>query len=202
MVLQPARVLSADTRQSFPLAELPQPRAVPSTALAHVAPRRLRAPDSRAAAWTPRPGSRTPPGRVAVRRRGHSHLHWRVGCCRAPTRAWACVGARPRGWSAAGQRSRRLSFPSRGSPYTGTFCDGCRSRGSTSMPSSWCRRAYSSLSWLLASASLSSHARRWSSALRWRGAGSDEELLDAVATQTLHFRVGSWRRTVRALELS
>jgi hypothetical protein len=34
---------------------------------------------------------------------------------------------------------------------------------------------------------------------RWRGAGSSSELLDAEATQTLHSRVGSCRRMVRAL---
>jgi hypothetical protein len=59
------------------------------------------------------------------------------------------------------------------------------------MPSSCCRRACSSSSWRLASASSSSRARRWSSAPRWRGAGSDSELLDTVATQMLHSRVGS-----------
>jgi hypothetical protein len=88
------------------------------------------------------------------------------------------VDARPRGWSAAGRRSRRLSFSSRGAPCTGTSCTGrhspfpsrawpctgtpcagCRARGSSSMPSSQCRRANSSSSWRLASASSSSRAR-------------------------------------------
>jgi hypothetical protein len=42
-----------------------------------------------------------------------------------------------------------------------------------------------SSSWRLASANSSSRACRWASALRWRGACSDSELLDAGATQTL-----------------
>jgi hypothetical protein len=108
------------------------------------------------------------------------------------------VGARPCGWSAAGRRSRRLPFPSRGNPCTGTSYAGCRSRGSASTLSSWHRRASSSSSWRLVSASSSSHACRWASALRWRGAGSGSELLDEEVTQTLHPRVGSWRRVVRA----
>jgi hypothetical protein len=70
-------------------------------------------------------------------------------------------------------------------------CAGRLSRGSTSIPSSWWRRASSSSSWCLASASSSSRARRWASAARWHGAGSGSELLDAGATQTLHSRVGS-----------
>jgi hypothetical protein len=37
--------------------------------------------------------------------------------------------------------------------------------------------------------------------LRWRRAGSDSELLDAVAMQTLHSRVGSWRHAVGALRV-
>jgi hypothetical protein len=125
------------------------------------------------------------------------------------------IGAQPHGWFAAGQCSRRLPFSPRGSPYTGTSCTvhrlpfpswawpctgapcaSCRSRGSASTPSSWCRRACSLSSWCLASTSSSSRARRMSSASQWRGASSDEELLDAVATQMLHSRVGSWRRAV------
>jgi hypothetical protein len=98
----------------------------------------------------------------------------------------------PRGSPCTGTSciGRRLPFPSWAWPCTSAPCAGCRSRGSASTPSSWCRRACSSSSWRLASASLSSRARRWSSASRWRGASSDEELLDAVATQTLHSRVG------------
>jgi hypothetical protein len=82
-------------------------------------------------------------------------------------------------------------FPSWAWPCTSTPCAGCRSRGSASTPSSRCRRASSSSSWRLASVSSSSRARGWSLAPRWRGASSDSELLDAVATQTLHSRVGS-----------
>jgi hypothetical protein len=44
MALQPARAPSASARWSFPLAVLPQPRAAPSTAPAHAAPRGLWAP--------------------------------------------------------------------------------------------------------------------------------------------------------------
>jgi hypothetical protein len=216
MALQPAHAPSASARQIFPLVELPQPRVVPSTAPAHAAPRRLRAPDSHAAAWPPRPGSGTPASRVVVRRCWHSRLHWRVSCCRAPACAGG-IGAQPRGWSATSWCSHRLLFSSRGSPYAGTSCAGrrlpfpswawpctstpcaCRrSCGSVSMSSSWCRRVCSSSSWCLASASSLSRARRWSSAPWWRGAGSDEELLDAVAMQTLHSCVRSWRHAVRA----
>jgi hypothetical protein len=53
----------------------------------------------------------------------------------------------------------------------------------------------------LASASSSSRARYWASAVGWRRADSGLELLDAEATQTLHSCVGLCRRVVRALQV-
>jgi hypothetical protein len=58
-----------------------------STAGAFATPRRLQALGSRATAWPRRQGSGTPAGRVAVRQRRRSRLHWRIDCCRATTRA-------------------------------------------------------------------------------------------------------------------
>jgi hypothetical protein len=52
-----------------------------------------------------------------------------------------------------------VAIPLAGLPCTGTSYAGCRSRGSTSTPSSWRRGASSSTSWRLASASSSSRAR-------------------------------------------
>jgi hypothetical protein len=207
MALQPARAPSAGARRSFPLGGLPQPRATPSTAPAHATPRRLRAPGSSMAAATRFWDARRKSG-------GASALAFAPSLARRLLSGSGAhaggVGARPHGWSAAGRHSRRLPFSSRGSPCTGTSCTrrrspfpswawpctstpyaGCRSRGSASTSSSRCRRVSSSSSWCLASASSSSCARHWSSTPRCCGAGSDEELLDVVATQTFHSRVGS-----------
>jgi hypothetical protein len=54
MVLRPARAPSTGAWQSSPLIVLLQPRVAPSAARAPVAPQRLQAPGSRAAAWPQR----------------------------------------------------------------------------------------------------------------------------------------------------
>jgi hypothetical protein len=148
-VLKPSRTLSAGARWSSPLVVLPQLQVAPLAAGALVAPRRLQAPGSRAAAWPQWRGSGTPARKVAERQRRHwrrhSRLHWRIGCYRAPVRvpaAWY-MAVRP-----IGSRTALASVvtPLVGLPLTGTSCAGRRSRGLASMPSSWCRRANSSSS--------------------------------------------------------
>jgi hypothetical protein len=95
MALQPARAPSTGARRSSRLAVLLQLRAVPSAAGAPVAPRRLQALGSRAAAWPQRQDSGTPAGKVAERQRRHSRRRlrpcWRVGCCRTPVHVPAAL---------------------------------------------------------------------------------------------------------------
>jgi hypothetical protein len=61
--------------------------------------------------------------------------------------------------------------------------------------------ASSLLSWRLASASSLSRACRWASVAQRRGIGSGSELLEAEATQKLHFRVGSHYLVVGVLRV-
>jgi hypothetical protein len=107
MALQPARVTSAGTRQSSPLAVLPQLQAVPSTAGAPVTPRRLQAAAARFR------DAHSKSGGASTSAFAPSLAH-RLSLGSGPRSG--SVGAWPCGWSAAEQHSHRSPFPSRGSP--------------------------------------------------------------------------------------
>jgi hypothetical protein len=140
-VLLPARAPSAGARQSSLLVMLPPPRATPSGVGALIAPCRSPPPGNRAAAWPQRQGSATLVGREAERQRRHWHRRsrprWRVGCCRVLARMpVVLVRGRAAGRQLDDARAGHHS-PHGGCSCTGMSCAGRRSRGSTSMPSSW-----------------------------------------------------------------